>query len=160
MHSWLKAILIAAIVVGIATIAVVAVFSMRRQNRSDECRFHLMRMWNALGAAESDRHPEWDHVPTGRAFWNRSQDWPGSRIEIDRRDLICPESARTEPGLGVENVAYRGPGRSYRKLKPEDPVAADRPGNHLERGNVLLKSGAIHDADETMWRRAGESTCE
>ncbi len=158
MRGWWKAIAVAWVVVALGAIAVVAVFATRRNDRSDECRFRLMRMWNALGAAETDRSSEWDRQPQGRAFWDRARDWPSARIPIDRRDLVCPVLGRTEPGAGLDRIDYRGPASSYRRLKFDDPIAADRPGNHPDRGNVLLKSGLIAEADDRLWRRAAETT--
>ncbi|MBI2901352.1 MAG: hypothetical protein HYY17_14300 [Planctomycetes bacterium] len=154
MKGWLHASLIAGAVVLVAALAVVLFLSTRRRDRRDECRFHLMRMHNALAAAAPATAREWDHAPKGRAFWERSDDWPGARIPFDRRDLACPVLDRP---TGSD---YRGPAASYRALGPDDPIAADRDGNHLERGNVLLKSGTIVEADERLWTRAAKTTAD
>lgn len=140
----------------LALVALIVVIarSGSKADRSEECRFHLMRMWNSLNGAEALGSREWDEQAKGRDFWILSRSWPSARIPIDPNDLRCPV-------LGSESgVDYRGPAKSLRALKPDDAIAADRAGNHPVRGNVLLKNGEILQADERAWARAGETTCD
>jgi hypothetical protein len=158
--GWTKAILIAGGAVLLGGVALVLFLSSAKSNRNEECQFHMMRLFIALNSAETGESKEWDSQPAGRRFWDRSSGWPGARMPIDRRDLVCPVLGRTEPGLGPDHVDYRGPSRSLRLLGADDPVAADREGNHLTRGNVLLKSGTIVEADDAMWARASRTTSD
>lgn len=160
MKSWGLAVLIGVAAAALAAAVLLLVLSAAKENRDEQCRFHLMRMWNALGAAENPSSREWDGQPTGRAFWDRAAVWPGGKIPLDRRELVCPLLDRTEAGPGVEHIDYRGPARSLRELRADDPVAADRAGNHPTRGNVLMRSGAILAADDAAWARAAQTTSD
>jgi hypothetical protein len=70
--------------------------------------------------------------------------------------LICPLREDSEPG----DCDYRCSRISFSKLGPSDPVAADRAGNHGERGaiNVLFKDGSVMevDLDDPRWKRWNE----
>lgn len=154
MKGWLLGAAAGVGLLALVGLIVVIARSTTKVDRSEECRFHFMRIWNSLNGAEVLTSKEWDQQPKGRDFWYYSRSWPQARIPIDPADLRCPV-------LGSEGgIDYRGPAKSLRLLKPNDAIASDRPGNHPTRGNVLLKNGELIEADEALWSKAAETTCD
>lgn len=154
MKGWMLGGVAGLGLLGLTALVVVVVRSGTKVDRTEECRFHMMRMWNSVNGAEVSSSKAWDDEAKGRDFWILSNQWPSARIPLDPNDLRCPV-------LGSDQgVDYRGPARSLRTLKPDEPMAADRVGNHPVRGNVLLKNGEILEADERLWARANETTCD
>ena len=70
--------------------------------------------------------------------------------------LVC--QVRTEDGLTCAD--YRRLVAPWNELRPSDPVAADRVGNHSpgEPLHVLLKDGSVLELgpDDPLWKRCGE----
>ncbi len=67
------------------------------------------------------------------------------------------------PGAGgLRDCEYRGPHRNvnWPQWPDEDPVGADRAGNHRDGGNVLLRSGDVRSvgAEHPLWARAAVTT--
>lgn len=100
--------------------------------------------------------PRWDAAGMGRAFLYRTERWPVPQVLPI--DLYCPVKGYTR------EIDYRGPARLLREMKNDEPLFADRPGNHGpgQGGNVVIKSGAISTVAETdpLWLRAAESTTD
>ena len=59
--------------------------------------------------------------------------------------------------LGAGECDYLGPIKPFGQLKPEDPLAADKEGNHGEGQpiNVLFKDGSVLDAapGDALWKK-------
>ena len=59
-------------------------------------------------------------------------------------------------------IDYRGPASPIRRMDRDDPIVADRPGNHGPGagGNVVLRSGSVKTVPETdpAWGRAAATT--
>lgn len=126
------------------------------------CASNLRSLWQsqfnyAVQYGRPDgRMPE----ATGSDFFLILQRTP--RPLIDRYEpFICPMSGE-EPGPG--RCSYRGPAHPIGTMSPEDPVAADKEGNHGkgEGGNVLTKTGDVgsYNWNEAMWIRARVTTKE
>lgn len=128
------------------------------KRRSDRalCAANLRILYMAVRSGEALEAPAWSAVPPGRAFIAAREAWPTSQ----KRDFdpCCPvKGERTE-------IDYRGPALPLAKLGPQDPLFADREGNHGpdEGGNLVLKNGALHACApaDALWRRAARSTAE
>ena len=113
------------------------------------CKEALMIMHNAI--LQSQANPKGVPTSVGRRFL----------VEVAVREriaLLCPAVTVKGPRLPVD---FRGPVRPWEDLLPDDPVAADREGNHGGL-TVLLKSGAVEYASKGsyLYRRAIEGTKE
>lgn len=153
-----RAILLAGIGVTIIVVAVVVAlfFNLKRRSDHELCGVNLRTIDRAIRAGEIFASPKWDAVPTGRRFLEESSAWP-TRQHLPM-ELSCPVLGK--PG----STDYRGPATSLRLLKIEEPMCADRPGNHGPGtgGNVLLKSGEIHPVpeDHPLWTLAARTTSD
>lgn len=149
---------IAGIAGAVLTLALLVVLFVSTKKRSDFelCKTRLQEIDRAMRRGELFSSPKWDAAGTGRAFFARHAEWP-SRYPIPL-EFDCPVKGR--PG----EIDYRGPARPLRELANEDPMAADRVGNHGpgRGGNVLRKDGAVHEAGEgdPLWTRAAETTSD
>ncbi|HEU4339633.1 MAG TPA: hypothetical protein VFS19_06155 [Planctomycetota bacterium] len=153
--------LILAVVIGIAVLAVagVSVAGLRRVDRREQCLWNLSRVGMAVIAAEPANAAGWDRIGTGRRFFVDFADWPGPPpFPIDPRWFCCPQVGVVEVG----RIDYRGPSLPLRGMDRNDPIAADRPGNHGsgEGGNVALRSGSVMSVSELdpAWTRAAATT--
>jgi hypothetical protein len=145
--------------VGLAVLValVVAFFaSAKKQADYGQCAANLRLIDRALRTGDLFNSPRWDAAGTGRNFLTRPDLWP-TRQHLPY-DIACPVKGDTG------EVDYRGPARLLRETAAEDPLVADRPGNHgLGRGgNVLLKRGDLFPCAESdpLWNRAGETTSD
>jgi hypothetical protein len=152
---------IAAAVAGAALIAVgvVALAGLRRVDRREQCLWQLSRVGMAVIAAEARDSAGWDRIGTGRRFFTDFAEWPGPPpFPIDPQWFCCPEVGPPAPG----RIDYRGPSASLRGMDKNDPIAADRPGNHGagEGGNVVLRGGSVKYVPESdpAWARAASTT--
>ncbi len=152
------AALVATAALALAAAAVVLVFfvSARKRSNYELCRGNLILVAIALRGGDPLDAPSWDEVPRGRAFLQGRHRWPmRQRRDLDLR---CPVKG------GGSEIDYRGPARPLRQIGSDEPVCADRRGNHGPGmgGNVLLKSGEVLTAAENddIWRAADLTTCD
>ena len=155
--SWPVLLLaVAAGVLFLSAIFLVFFVSMRRESNEELCRANLTVIGMSIRVGELPSSPKWDGVGTGRAFFANYKKWPS--YQQREFDPCCPvKGTRKE-------IDYRGPSRFLRELKNEEPMAADRPGNHGpgKGGNVLLKTGACHTVAENhaLWAAAAQTTSD
>ena len=127
--------------------------------RTFACSSNLKALWSAqLNYASQYGRPHGDMpTETGGSFWLRLQETP--KPLIDRYEpFFCPLACE-DPVAG--RTSYRGPTRPVATHRDEDPVGADREGNHDDEGGwVLTKLGDIRfcDSHEALWIRARETT--
>jgi hypothetical protein len=109
-----------------------------------------------LGTVYAASHKgHWPDVPEGN-YWVFCSRTTPPLIEAESRAVLrCP--AREEPN---DECDYRGPKVPWTALLPDDPIAADRHGNHGDDDsiNVLFKDGSVMEAalDDPRWKRWNE----
>ena len=153
--------LIAVGVAGAAVLAlvVVTIAGLRRVDRREMCLWNLSRVGLTVIASEPRAVEGWDKVGTGSRFFKDYGDWPGPPpFAIETAWFCCPQVGRPEPG----RIDYRGPASPLRGMDRNDPIVADRPGNHGagEGGNVVLRNGSVKSVTEAdpAWGRAAVTT--
>jgi hypothetical protein len=110
----------------------------------------------AIRAGELPSSPKWDAAGRGRDFYMNQEKWPSyQRRDID---VCCPVKATRK------EIDYRGPSKPLREIRNEEPMAADREGNHGpgKGGNVLLKTGQVYTVTEhhALWIAAAQTTSD
>ena len=145
----------AALAVVAAAILVSFLASARKRSNLGRCSWNLVQIGIALRGGDLFDSPRWDGLPCGRAFLAGRERWPmRQRRELD---LACPVR-------GGRDIGYRGPARSLRQIGLDEPVCADRPGNHGPGagGNVLRKTGEVVAAAEgdPLWSLAAQTTSD
>ena len=145
------------IVLAVATLgglgSIALIVSMRAMRRAAEvsCANNLNQLWRAHNIQISQFHsagPMTDE--TGEAFW----------LYLTQKLVVGPSMpelfkcpyAGSLPGP----CDYRGPRQSVNKFIADDPVGADKPGNHGvgNGGNVLQKQGHVQHCEEgsALWK--------
>jgi hypothetical protein len=137
-------------------VIVVLFINLNRKSNFELCGVNLRTIDRSIRAGEALNDPRWDAAHTGRRFLADPSTWPTrQRIPME---LSCPVLGK--PG----SIDYRGPATSLRHLELEEPMCADRPGNHGPGagGNVLLKSGRIFPVAENhaLWALADRTTSD
>jgi len=146
----------------LALIAVgaVALAGLKQVDRREQCLWQLSRVGMVVIAAEPRESAAWDRVGQGRRFFLDVADWPKPPFPIDVRWFCCPEVGA--PVVG--RIDYRGPASPLRRMDRDDPIMADRPGNHGAGGggNVVLRGGAARSVPEAdpAWVRASTTTSQ
>lgn len=153
LWAWLAGGLAAVFILGVL---VVSFASLRKNSNYEMCAGNLRTLYMAVRSGDLPDAPGWDKAATGRAFFAFPERWPGRQKRTF--SLYCPVK-------GTENdVDFRGPAKSLRQMQGDDPIIADRPGNHGpgQGGNVVLLTGEIFACPEThsLWRRAAETTSD
>jgi len=146
----------AAGVLFVAALFLVFFLSMKRDSDEESCRINLTMIGMAIRDGELPSSPKWDAAGRGREFFANKDHWP--RYHKMEFDPCCPvKNTRRE-------IDYRGPAKLLRELKNDEPMAADRPGNHGagKGGNVLLKTGQVYTVPEThaLWAAAARTTSD
>jgi len=130
--------------------------SMRRRADIEMCGVNLRTIYTAIRSGEHPGSPKWNESGTGRQFLASYPIWPTHQPRPI--DLNCPVRG---PSLEID---YRGPARLLPLMDPDEPILADRPGNHGpdHGGNVVLKTGAIFSCgkDDPLWAAAARSTSD
>jgi hypothetical protein len=149
------------ITAGVVLVAVVGLLgasyaSMRKHADAEMCGVNLRSIYIQMRSGEPVTSPKWAPAGTGRAFLASYPEWPTHQ---DRPlDLNCPVKGRSA------EIDYRGPARPLHLMERDEPIVADRPGNHGpgNGGNVLLKSGALQTCTERdpLWAQAARSTSD
>lgn len=144
---------VAVVLVGLLGAAYV---SMRKRADGEMCGANLRIIFIQTRSGEPVTSAKWAAAGTGRAFLAGYPEWPVH--ESRSLDLNCPVKGRSP------EIDYRGPARPLHLMERDEPILADRPGNHGPGlgGNVVLKSGALaacaeHDA---LWAAATRSTSD
>ena len=130
--------------------------SMRKRSDIEMCGVNLRTLYTAIRSGEHPGSPKWNAAGTGRQFLASQEAWP-TRQERPL-DLNCPVKG---PSASID---YRGPGRLLPLMDKDEPILADRPGNHGpgEGGWVVLKTGAMELCTERdpLWAAAARSTSD
>jgi len=155
----LRGLVVVTILIAVIVALVVPSFvrALRRFQRI-ECSSALRSLWQCQlnYSAQYGRMPE----ALGSEFFLALQRPP--KPYLDRYEVyFCPDSNdEVVPG----RTSYRGPALPIGALRDEDPVAADKEGNHGagEGGNVLMKTGDVgsYALTDTVWIRARTTTRE
>lgn len=140
----------------IAALLLVFFVSMKKDSNEEMCRVNLTMIGMAIRDGELPSSPKWDAMGRGRGFFADKDRWP--RYQKMEFDPCCPvKNARKE-------IDYRGPAKALRELRNDEPMAADRIGNHGpgKGGNVLLKTGQVYTVPEAhpLWAAAAHSTSD
>jgi len=156
LSKGLYVILIASFLVLVCAYGLQAVQRAQRMARVTRCASNLRALWQTQLQYQAWVCPYGPLSPKrGHEFWHQ---W--KRVHPSANDFDCPLS---EEGRRI-GLSYRGPCRDANRLKPDDPVGADREGNHGpgQGGNVLLKSGDVREVSESdpLWVRARETTMD
>lgn len=146
---------------GLVVVVVVALLgasyaTMRKRADAEMCAVNLRTIYTTIRSGEHPNSPKWGDVGTGRAFLSNSARWPTH--ETRELDFACPVKGPSR------EIDYRGPARPLPQMRPDEPILADRPGNHGpgKGGNVVLKTGQIHSCAEgdEVWAAAARSTSD
>jgi hypothetical protein len=130
--------------------------SMRKDSNEELCRANLTLIGMAIRVGELPSSPKWDAAGRGRDFYMNQEKWPSyQRRDID---VCCPVKATRK------EIDYRGPSKLLREIRNDEPIAADRVGNHGpgKGGNVLLKTGQVYTVTEqhALWIAAAQTTSD
>jgi len=140
----------------VAALLVVSFVSMKKDSAEELCRANLTLLGMAIRVGELPNSTKWDAVGRGRDFFRNQEKWP----TYQQRDLdyFCPVKGTKK------DCDYRGPAKPLREIANDQPMAADRVGNHGpgKGGNVLLKTGQVFTVAEkdALWAAAAETTSD
>lgn len=151
----------------LSSIGIQILAARRWQSRETACASNLRALWGCAfnyanqraNYVDSDsllRMPE----DTGADFFMRLQkEYPPLKGRYVT--FTCPISGEAS---GPGRTSYRGPATFVSNLRGEDPIAADKEGNHGRGrgGNVLVRMGDVSHYEETdpIWIRARITTKE
>ena len=145
-----------AILVSLLALMLVFFVSMKRESGEELCRANLTVLGMAIRVGELPNSPKWDGMGRGREFFFNQPKWP--TYQQRDVDLFCPVKGTHR------ECDYRGPAKPLREIRSDEPMAADRPGNHGpdKGGNVLLKTGAVHTVgkNDALWAAAAQTTAD
>jgi hypothetical protein len=147
---------VAAGVLFLGSIFLVFFVSMKKDSNEELCRVNLTVIGMAIRDGALPSSEKWDAAGRGRMFFANKDKWP--RYQQMEFDPCCPvKNTRKE-------IDYRGPALFLRELKNNEPMAADRPGNHGpgKGGNVLIRTGQVYTVPEThpLWAAAARTTSD
>jgi prepilin-type N-terminal cleavage/methylation domain-containing protein len=117
------------------------------------CASQLSQLYKLAVSYSVSHQGRWPSAK-GEGLWTsfRTQNPPllgGDHVKV----LFCP--VKGVPDV-LEGCDYRGPLGSVGRLKPWEPVGADRPGNHGEDegGSVLRMDGSVQACgpDDALWQ--------
>lgn len=142
--------------VGLVALIGAAYASMRKRADAEMCLANLRIIYLQVRSGEHPDSPKWEPMGSGRAFLANYPRWPTRTARP--LDLWCPMKG---PSLEID---YRGPAQTLPKMKPDEAILSDRPGNHGpgRGGNVVLKTGQMIQCDEQApaWAAAARSTSD
>ena len=119
------------------------------------CANNLSQLYKIGTVYAASHRGQWPDPQKGN-YWVAFTKTSPPLIEPEGLSILsCP--AREEQLL--DECDYRGPIVPWTKLSLNDPIAADRPGNHEGRGiNVLFKNGSVMEVelDDPRWKRWNE----
>src|SRR6185295_14546928 len=96
--------------------------SMKKDSNEELCRANLTIIGIAIRGGELPSSPKWDKVGRGREFFMNQPNWPS--YQPREIDPFCPVKATRK------DIDYRGPSKPLREIGNEEPIVADKVGNH------------------------------
>lgn len=94
----------------------------------------------------------------------------GERRKKGLHIFLCPVYGKTKADYNIDAIDYRGPKGEPLEYKRDEPIGADRKGNHRDKGgNILLIDLSVREMkidvteapeDSALWKKADETTCE
>lgn len=145
----LVVIVIIAILAGLLLPAVAGVLD---SARVANCANNLRQLYQLGNLRATSRKGHWPKE-RGEELWLSFARSRPPLLEDDHLETLrCPVLGEPfEDGV----CDYRGPKDPVVRLRPVDPVGADKAGNHGERrgGNVVLRDGSVTEVgpDEKLW---------
>jgi len=128
-----------------------------RKAKQTACASNLQQLYQ-LGTVYASTHKgEWPKS-TGEDLWLSFTKTVPPLVRPDELLIFaCPVRGEDpEPG----ECQYLGPRIPWNQLKPGDPLAADKEGNHGEEygGNVLFKDGSVmeYGSSDARWKKCRE----
>lgn len=109
-----------------------------------------LRILHRTGSAYAATQQAWPDS-TGEELWKTfTRTTPPLLKDEAVEVLVCPVlGSDSSPG----ETDYRGPRMPWKSLAPNDPLAADKPGNHGESGGCMLyKDGRVEEVDDAAWK--------
>jgi len=156
-----------AIVIVLFAILVIAINRARYRGKITECKRNLKALGTYINVNEK-------YTKTGREFWLEllGKKELDKLAQNDKYILKCPLCGRVNGNHTIQSVDYRGPKKDILNYKKNEPIGADRIGNHGpgKGGNILLMDLSVHESNNLevreealgskLWERANETTCE
>jgi hypothetical protein len=155
-------LIVAAVLLASATGVLVALYvGSRTRGREAYCRNNMRHLgtlaWNNREAIDPSR--------TGRDYWQavreaQFRDVRGNWREIQPDPFVCPVLAMTTSNVqDARTIDYRGPVKireQFQETPKDEPIGADRIGNHSSGGNVLRLDTSVKDVPRIVERSNGE----
>jgi len=116
------------------------------------CANNLRQLYQ-LGITYASAHNGQWPAAKGSSLWLEFTKGTPPLIGQDELEvLLCP--VKGDPEIG--HCDFLGPSKPASELKPNEALAADRPGNHDDdrSGNVLLKDGSVQEFEfsHPIWK--------
>ena len=121
------------------------------------CSANLGQLYKVGTIYASMHKGEWPGIAGDELWLSFTRTTPPLIEEEHRAILACRvQGEECAPG----ETHYRGPRVPWKQLRPGEPLAADKPGNHGDDygGNVLFKDGSVHEAAlrDPLWQQCAE----
>lgn len=168
----MKPLIVAAVIVAAATGVLVSLYSSARtRGREAWCRNNLRH----LGTLAWNNREAIDPARTGRDFWQavreaQFRDVRGKWREINPDPFACPVLGTTVSNVEKpDSIGYRGPMKvrdNFRETPKDEPIGADRIGNHSSGGFVLRLDTSVQEIprlvdrakdDDPLWKAAASA---
>ena len=151
-------IVLGAVLLAAATGVLVSLYvGSRTRGREAWCRNNLRH----LGTLSWNNREQIDPSRTGRDFWQavreaQFRDVRGKWRDINPDQFVCPVLATTVSKVeDARTIDYRGPVKvreQFRETPKDEPIGADRPGNHASGGFVLRLDTSVQDVPRLVER--------
>lgn len=124
--------------------------SSRTRGREAYCRNNMRH----LGTLAWNNREAIDPARTGRDYWQavreaQFRDVRGKWRDINPDPFVCPVLGTTVSGVkDAQSIDYRGPVKirePFRDTPKDEPIGADRIGNHSSGGFVLRLDTSVQD---------------
>jgi len=143
----IKLIILTLIVILVGALILSTCSGMRRRSKITLCADHLtqlMKLQENYQSLFGGKNKEMSDK-LGEDLWNYYTQTKPPIVGAEAEDLFqCPMVDKHK------KCDYRGPGTQLKKLRPSDPVGADKYYNHgvKKGGNILYKDGSVKEFDE------------
>lgn len=153
----MKPLVVAAVLAAAAGILVALYAGARTRGREAWCRNNLRH----LGTLAWNNRESIDPARTGRDYWQavreaQFRDVRGKWREINPDPFVCPVLGTTASGVqDPKSIDYRGPAKireNFRETPKDEPIGADRAGNHSSGGWVLRLDTSVQDIPRVVDR--------